>query len=482
MQCLFQLPARFLIAAVLSGPMAAAQACPPLSDDSAASLSASDLFGRVAVCHPDVRAAEQTLAGTRADLLTAAQRPNPQLTLGAVNLSRDLGSGRLWDKTFDHQVRIDQLIERGDKPGLRVAAADALRAAAQADLAEVLRQSRLTTLRNYHDLRAALARRAELQATATLYDESRRALERRVAAGDAAPLDAVRFQLDALRLQADLRQAVADARVLRLQMASMIGAETQAEQLTPTPLELSMPKPTPSELTTPKPTPQESVALDAASPPANLDRRPDVLAAQARLDAARAARALARALKTRDVSVGVQLDRYPVSDTNTSGTGNTLSLVVSIPLFVRHAYEGENARAEADVNSAEEVLRRVRVAAQTDVERASGLRQAAQLRRRLIALELLPAAERVASGAELAYRRGASSVLDVLDARRALRAAYIERITAEADFAKAASELDAATQSVDLRNAATQSVNVRSAATQSTAPQNVGTTAALSPP
>ena len=174
-----------------------------------------------------------------------------------------------------------------------------------------------------------------------------------------------------------------------------------------------------------------------------------MVAAQARLDAARALRELARALKTRDVSVGVQLDRYPVSDTNSSGSGNTLSVFVSVPLFVRHTYEGENARAEADVNSAEEMLRRVRAAAQTDLDRAAAQSQAAQARRRLIAEDLLPAAERVAAGAELAYRRGASSVLDALDARRALRAAHIERITAEADLAKALDELDAAEQNVD---------------------------------
>ena len=429
MASLNRLPLLALIAVLLGAPFGSALACPPLSDDSASNLSADALLARVAPCHPDVRAAERTLAGARADTLTAAQRPNPQLTLGAANLSRDLGGGRLWDKTFDHQLRIDQLIERGDKPALRVAAADASRAAARADLAEAIRQARLATLRSYHDLRAALARRAELQSTATLYDESQRALERRVSVGDAAPLDATRFKLDALRLQADLKQAESDTHALRLQLASMIGAEAQAERLTPT---TSAP-----------------VTAIAQISPRDLDRRPDVVAAQARLDAARAAREVARALKTRDVSVGVQLDRYPVSDTNSSGSGNTVSVFVSIPLFVRHSYEGENARAEADVNSAEEMMRRVRAAAQTDLDRAAAQWHAAQARRRLIADELLPAAERVAAGAELAYRRGASSVLDVLDARRALRAAHIERITADADFAKATAELDAAGETVD---------------------------------
>jgi cobalt-zinc-cadmium efflux system outer membrane protein len=321
-------PLLVLIAVLFAAPSAWVMACPLLSDDSASSLSVGDVLARVAPCHPDVRAAERALAGASADMLTAAQRPNPQLTLGAANLSRDLRSGHLWDKTFDHLLRIDQFLERGDKPALRVVVADATRAAARADLAEALRQARLTTLRSQHDLCAALARRAELQSTATLRDESRRALERRMGVGDAAPLDAVRFQLDALRLHADLSQADADTRTLRLQLATLIGAEAKAQRLTPSML--------------------EPATLAALNPPQPLDRRPDVVAAQV------------RALKTRDVGVGVQLDRYPISNTNSSGTGNTLSVFVSVPLFVRHTFEGENARVEADANSAEEVLRCVR--------------------------------------------------------------------------------------------------------------------------
>ena len=95
-------PLLVLIAVLFAAPSASVMACPLLSDDSASSLAVGDLLARVPPCHPDVRAAERALAGASADMLTAAQRPNPQLTLGAANLSRDLRSGHLWDKTFDH--------------------------------------------------------------------------------------------------------------------------------------------------------------------------------------------------------------------------------------------------------------------------------------------------------------------------------------------------------------------------------------------
>jgi cobalt-zinc-cadmium efflux system outer membrane protein len=177
--------------------------------------------------------------------------------------------------------------------------------------------------------------------------------------------------------------------------------------------------------------------------PAAPEQIPSVVAAQARLQAAERARELARAQTTRDVSVGVQLDRYPVTPTNTSGTGNTVSLFASVPLLVNHAYQGEIARAEADVDTAAEALRRVRVEAADEATRAQAQWQGALARRRLVMEELLPAAERVAAGAELAFNRGASGVLEVLDARRALRAAQIERINAEAELAQAAAALQA---------------------------------------
>ena len=144
------------------------------------------------------------------------------------------------------------------------------------------------------------------------------------------------------------------------------------------------------------------------------------------------------------MSVGVGFNRFPASSTNTTGSGNTVSLSVTIPLFLRHSYEGELARADADIGVAEDALRRTQLAAQTDASRALRQWQIARDRLLLASNTIYPAAEKVAAGAELAYRRGASTVLDALEARRALRSARIERISAQAEFAKADAELDAA--------------------------------------
>jgi len=50
---------------------------------------------------------------------------------------------------------------------------------------------------------------------------------------------------------------------------------------------------------------------------------------------------------------------------------------------------------------------------------------------------LLGAASRSAEAVEFAFRRGASSVLEVLDARRTLRAVRLEALAARTEHAKA---------------------------------------------
>lgn len=395
--------------------------CPPLPPEAAAALTVEAVRERVPLCHPDVLAAERALDAAGADVLVAGQRPNPQLSLGAATLSRHPGGGSvLWGKAYDRQVRVDQLVERGGKPALRVATAQAQREAARADLAETVRQATFATLQGWYELAAAQARREELAASAALNRQSLQAFEQRVKSGDAAPLDASRFEVDALRVQADQVQADTELKTLRQQLALALGAPQQAAQLQP---RLVLP----------------ATALAVPQP----EQLPMVVAAQARVQAAERARELARAQRTRDVSVGVQFDRYPVTPGNDNGTGNTVSLFASVPLFVRHAFEGDIARAEADVGTAAEMLRRARAEAQDEVVRAQAAFAGAQARRRLVQEQLLPAAERVAEGAELAFRRGASGVLEVLDARRALRAAQVERINAEAALAQAAVALQA---------------------------------------
>lgn len=405
-----------------------ALACAPLAAADAAALTLAAVQARVADCHPDVLAAGAALGGAVADVQVAGQRPNPQLTLGAGSVGTVLGSGAPWDKTFDHSVRLDQLIERGGKPGLRQGSAQAALQAANADLADARRRAVQAVAHAHLDLWSAQGRVTQLAAAAALGVESLRAIDRRVLAGDAPALDATRLRLDDARLRADLRQARADVVDFQHALAWLIGAPDQAGQL------LAL---LPDAGQWPAPAP------DAAW------RRPDVVAAQARVAAAEQARDLAAAARTRDVNVGVQFDRWPTSPANGSGTGNTLSVSLSVPLFVRHGYEGERARAEADLAATRLGLARAESTAASELARAVSRAVAASERRKLVAEQLEPAAERVAAGAEIAYQRGAIGALEWLEARRSLRAVRLERIAVDAELAKALADWQASAAPLD---------------------------------
>ena len=160
-----------------------------------------------------------------------------------------------------------------------------------------------------------------------------------------------------------------------------------------------------------------------------------VRAAEARVKAAESARELARALRTRDISVGVQFEHAPTS--RTDGASNSYGVGVSIPLFLRHSYEGELRRAEVELSVMRDNLERVRALARGEMERAWSELQSASERVTRYDSGLLQEARRAAEAAEFAYRNGALGVMDLLDARRTLRATQIDAAMARADHARA---------------------------------------------
>src|SRR5579859_611566 len=382
---------------------------------------------RVALCNRDVRAARVALAAALADRIVAGQRPNPNLTLGASNVNphAGIGSGPLRDKTFDSSVRLDQLVERGGKGELRERQADALVAAVRADLAEVLRQQRLAMRQAFFDLAAADERVRLQREFVALSEQSLEATRRRLKAGDIARVDANRIRLESLRAANDLRQAEIDRERARAEFARLIGAEAFSSRIAVLP-------------TWPDIKPGTDSAFRAEERGVCPRwQRADVAAACRRVEAAEAARDLAHAIATRDVTVGLQADRWPVSDVNQQGTGISYSVSVSVPLHVRHGKEGEARRAIADLEAARAQLARTQAQAAADARLAEADWQAARERRARIEDDVLPAAREVAEGSEFAFSRGASGVLDLLDARRQLKAVEIDATQARADAAKA---------------------------------------------
>lgn len=369
----------------------------------------------------ELLSAKREVEGSQADTLSAAARPNPNLSFNSTNfrLNQSNGGGGLDNKTLDSILRVDQLIERGNKRELRMAAAQDVLQASQFDLRDTMRQQRLGLRSAYYDLLLTQQKEEVLQNTQELYQNTLQAVELRFKAGDVPATDVSRIRVDALRAQNDLRQAQADRAKAQATLAYIIGRENDAAAL-----HASDGWP-------------EVVDVDNAT--STLDQRPDVLAAEARKKAAEESRRLAEALKTRDIVVGVQYEHYPNDSRNTVGAG------VSIPLFTNYQYQGEIARAQVNFDAATEAQDQTRAQAQGEITRARADLDAAIEKLQRFDQQMLSEARKAAAAAEFAYQHGAMGVTDLLDSRRVLRALELEAATVRADYAKSLAAWQAAT-------------------------------------
>jgi cobalt-zinc-cadmium efflux system outer membrane protein len=259
----------------------------------------------------------------------------------------------------------------------------------------------------------------------TLARDNLAAVEKRLSAGDIAANEANRFRLDLARADNDLKVAVADLKRAQAEFARAIGAEAQAFELV---VAVSAPD-----------------SLDDGKP-GDVDRRSDVIAAARRVDAAEIARDLAKSIATRDVTLGAQFDRWPTSDANVQGTGNSFGITISVPLFVRHANDGEARRASVDLDVARDQAARLSAQARTEVRVAADGWAASRDRVARVEREVLPLARTIAAAAELAYAKGATGVLDLLDARRNLKQSELDAAQARADAGKAWAQFAAANE------------------------------------
>uniref|UniRef100_UPI00358EB027 TolC family protein n=1 Tax=Cupriavidus taiwanensis TaxID=164546 RepID=UPI00358EB027 len=381
-------------------------------------------------CNRTILAAHRGVEASQADVQIASQRPNPVLSLGVENINphAGVGSGNLRSKTVDSTLRVDQLIETANKGNLRVDAARKASAAAGEVVQAVMAQQTGAVEQAFFDALASQERVAVLRETLALYERTRQASETRLRAGDVARADVTKLQLDALRAQSDMRQAITDHYRDKAMLAQAMGVPgTLAD----------------NRLVADWP------ALDAAVPPPDADtlqRRPDVTAAEARLAAAAASRDLARAGRVPDVTIGAQAEHYPTSPSNNYGSGNSFGVFLSIPLPVRHSNGGEARRAEVDYYAALDDRNRVMLEAGNEIDRLRSQLETARQSLRQMRDEVLPAAESVAGNAEFAYSKGASGVLDLLDARRALRQTRLDAVGAQGEYAKALSAYRAALQ------------------------------------
>jgi len=381
----------------------------------------------------DLLAIRLAARAAHADVITAGEAPNPQLSFNSSggNIKTGIGTGYPWDKRLDSVLRIDQPLERGGKRGLRVKAASSAAAAADLDINDVLRTAKQSLTASYYDLKYAQEAEESYSSLLDFERQSLTAAESRQHAGDASAIDVARLRIEAARAESDWLHAKQATRQAQIALAELLGLGDSSEQL---------------HAGDEWPTLVAAHAADTSNVIDFVSKRPDVQAAQQRANAATRNLELAQAQRTRDVTVGVQYEH----DLTLGPVVNSWGVGVSVPLFVRNRYEGEIARAHADRDSAAEALEHIKLNAQLEIEQANADLSFATQRMKKYQSEVVDDARASSEAAEYAYQRGALGLTDLLDARRAYQAVKLDSLDAHNAYAKALAEWRAATTTVSV--------------------------------
>lgn len=385
---------------------------PALGQQRVTQLSLDEAVQLALLRNATLRAKEYELQSTRANEVTAGLRPNPTGTY----LAEQFGSSG----TPQHTVAIGQTIETGGKRGRRLESARAATRVTALELADVRRTTIFQVKKSFTDILVA-------QATLALATENLKTLDAleslqrlRAERGDISELELARIQVQRFAFErdaVDARQALAAAKIA---LRAVVGPETVADEFAVIG-ELGF----------------VDVPLDrSALYRLTLDNRPDLRAAQAGQDKARADVNLARANAWWDITPQLEYQRI--------GPDNTVGVGISVPIRIFDRNQGEIARTRAEI--ARTQAHRDAVAIQALLEVDTAIATARSEREKVLRLRdlYLPKAQQARDTVDYAYRRGGLSLLDFLDAERSYRETALEYIKALGNYRTAIDQLEAA--------------------------------------
>ena len=394
-----------LLCIVLVPPAAAQTPAPRVTLDEAVALAMRE--------NRTLRAKQFEHQATRAGEITAGLRPNPVGTyttdhLGSRNVDRE------------YAVSVGQPIELGGKRERRLDSARAATRVSEFELADTQRQIVALVKRTFTDAQVALATLTLAQDNLRALDDVERIQRFRAERGDISELELTRIQIQRFAFErdaADARQAIRSAKIGLRTLAGLDSLPGEFEIAGD--LEFRD-----------RPFDREELYRTT------LANRPDVRAAEASRDKARADVDLARANAWWDVTPQVEYRRI--------GSESTIGVGVSVPIRIFDRNQGEIARTRAEVQRTEALRQASAVQALADVDAA--LAAVVTSREKVILLRdtYLPKAQRARETVEFAYRRGGVSLLDYLDAQRTYRETALEHIRTVGAYWGAVYQLEAA--------------------------------------
>ncbi|MFZ5593037.1 MAG: TolC family protein [Pseudomonadota bacterium] len=378
----------------------------------------------------DLIAARYNVEAARAQQIIAAAIPNPVLSLNTVapGLVKGHGSGFL-GANYDNVARLEQLIETAGKRGLRRESSRFGVQAAEDDLRDAVRLLSNQVRRAYYNLLLAQQLVELTLDTVSRYNEIVRTNGLRLESGDISESDFMRVEVERFKAQNDLDQALLNLSAARTGLAVLLALPAETMNFVAQDVTLSR-----GEFDV-KQAPESFIAQAMA-------QRPDLHAARVRIDQSEKDLALARANRMPDVTVALQDEVCP-SPVCWPGTDNAIGLGVSLPLPVFYRNQGQIAQAQISFENAKLQVRQLEQGIGAEVLEAAAAWRTADGQARRFEGDILSRVKVVRQAAELAYSKGATSILDFIEAQRSYRNSVLEyrnalynRAVAYADLVK----------------------------------------------
>jgi multidrug efflux system outer membrane protein len=364
----------------------------------------------------DVKIAAERLRAARAGETVSRSWLFPSVGASASGSDRSSGynsatkQGYPDTKTTSVGLDVSWELDLSGRLRAGAAAADADALAAEHSMRGVRLLVMSDVVSNYFTLVGAQRQVATLRAISAMQDETLRLVTARQQVGLASAFDVERAQTDALSARAQIPPLETLAAISRHRIAVLIADQSfNTANILPSNGDAAVPEAKPGQ------------------PAELLQRRPDVLALMAQLDAANARRQQAKAEWFPQLFLGASFGRQGLNlngaDLGAARFTNVAGLL-AMPLFNAGRTQAINEAAES---AQQEALLRAEdgiVRALEDVENA--LVTLAQERRRSGSLQLAAAsAEAAQNRAQSLYNRGQIDLLPLLDSQRARLAARL---------------------------------------------------------
>jgi cobalt-zinc-cadmium efflux system outer membrane protein len=377
--------------------------------------------------NPTLRAAQINIDESRAAEITAYLRPNPEFSFAAdgTQLTPYQGVWRPFTGT-QFEPSISYLHEREHKRELRLAQAKANTAVAASAYSDQERGLIFTLQSAFVSTLQAKAFFENAKENIAYWDRELDVDRVRFKAGDLAKLDIERLELQRVQFESDYETALVNLRTAKIQLLQLLNDKTPLETFDVT---------GPYDFST-RLAPLEQFRNVA------LENRPDLREAAQNVDLAKVTYQLTVSNGSTDPTWSLWWTHNP--SFNNPYDYNTIGGSVSIPLRIFDRNQGEKARTQLDISRNERLRDAAEAQVFNDVDSAYYTVVGNVNLLKPYKEKYLDMATDIRDKMKISYLNGGNSLLDYLDAEKALRDTKLAYINLVGSYLTAVAQIDMA--------------------------------------